>query len=449
MLVVLIYNFFEQISIRQFKDGKMETEKKWYRLDNAAKIFPATRNSRWTNNFRVSVTLTSKIDPELLQIALEKTLPRFPNFAVTMRRGLFWYYLEAKSGAPKVEPDVSNPCKRINIKENGGFLFRVRYFEKRIAIEIFHVITDGTGATYFLKTLLAQYLKLQGVEVPIGNGVYDVDETPTEEEMEDAYRKYSKYMNNHRKKDTKAYHMKGFELPPAHIKVITGRIQLDKLVEIVKEYKVSITEYLAAVFIRALILRQAAEGKKKLKPVKVCIPVNLRKYYPSKTLRNFVLVLNVGVEPSYGNFTFEEILHEVHHYMRLNLNEKYMNAMMSINMTSELNPLMKGTPLFIKNIGLLVAYSMYGESLSTCTVSNIGSIKVPDEMVKYIDTFDFMFGRSKRNNINAAIVSYKNLLNITFGSKIVDSDVEREFFTFLVKRGIPVKIESNTNTNSP
>ena len=45
---------------------------RWYELDNAAKIYPAIHNSRWTSNFRMSVTLKEQIDPALLQKAQEE-----------------------------------------------------------------------------------------------------------------------------------------------------------------------------------------------------------------------------------------------------------------------------------------------------------------------------------------------------------------------------------------
>lgn len=419
-------------------------EKKWYRLDNAAKIFPVTKKSMWTNNFRVSVTLNEKIEPERLQKALEMTLPRFPNFSLTMKKGLFWYYLEHREGCPQVSEDAANPLRRFKTNKN-RFLFRVRYYERRIALEMFHVIADGNSSMLFLKTLAANYLRLGGVDIPNTHGILDVYEKPSDEEMEDSYQKYATMRVNKPRKERKAYHPKGMELKYNEIKIITGQINLRKLSEKTKEYNVTMTEFLCALLVQCFLNRQEREGIRRKKPVKICIPVNLRSFYPSKTFRNFVLYTNPGVDPAYGTYTFEEIVKQVHHYMGLNINEKNMNAMMSTNISSERNPFLKVLPLFIKNFGMLVAYRMYGESLTTCTFSNIGKMSLPDEMMPYVERFDFILNRQRNNAHAVSAVGFKDKLNITFTSKLADSEVERDFFTSLVKMGIPVKIESNKN----
>ncbi len=416
--------------------------KRWYRLDNAAKIFPVTRNSKWTNNFRVAVTLKEEIDPERLQTALEMTLPRFPNYSLTIKRGLFWYYLESRDGVPVVKEDVANPLKMFRVNKN-RFLFRVRYYKCRIALELFHVLADGNSAMLFLKTLAATYLQLGGISIAPGEGVLDINEKPSEEEMEDAYKKYASFKVNQTRKERKAYHAKGELMPPGSIKIITGRINLSKLIEVTKSYKVTITEFLCALLIQCFIRRQEKEDEKKKMPVKICIPVNLRAFYPSKTFRNFVLYTNPGVDPSYGDYTFEEILQQVHHFMGLNINEKNMNAMMSKNLSSEMNIALKALPLFIKNAGMLIAYRMYGEALSTCTFSNIGKMSIPESMMPYVESFDFILNRHRNNSHAVAAVGFKDKLSVTFSSKIYDNDVEKDFFTHLIKMGIPVILESN------
>ncbi|NLA77422.1 MAG: hypothetical protein GX851_06295, partial [Clostridiales bacterium] len=52
----------------------------WFKLDNAGKIFPGQNTNKWSNIFRISIVLKEKIDPELLERALNETMPRFPCF---------------------------------------------------------------------------------------------------------------------------------------------------------------------------------------------------------------------------------------------------------------------------------------------------------------------------------------------------------------------------------
>ena len=69
--------------------NKSEPEK-WYRLDNAAKLYPAIKNRRWTAIFRISVDLDEPVDRELLQQALVMVTRRLGIFACRLRAGVFW-----------------------------------------------------------------------------------------------------------------------------------------------------------------------------------------------------------------------------------------------------------------------------------------------------------------------------------------------------------------------
>ena len=107
----------------------MPRQKQWFKLDNAATVFPGQNTSRWSNIFRFSVMLTEKIDPDILEQALADVMPRFPCYDVRIRNGLFWHYFEKNpNGIPEIQPDIVNPCHRVKFKENRGYLFRIYYW---------------------------------------------------------------------------------------------------------------------------------------------------------------------------------------------------------------------------------------------------------------------------------------------------------------------------------
>lgn len=66
-----------------------EHKRRWMRLDNAAKLYPAVRTKNWCNVFRISITLNEQIDPEILQAALNVTIKRFPSIAMRLCQGFF------------------------------------------------------------------------------------------------------------------------------------------------------------------------------------------------------------------------------------------------------------------------------------------------------------------------------------------------------------------------
>jgi len=148
----------------------------WYPLDDAAKIYPMSMKRRQMAVFRLSACMKEEVVPELLQMALNFTVKRFPSFATTVKKGFFWHYLDAAKRRFTVEPETGIPCSPLDVATSVSQSFRVLYHHKRISVEFFHVLTDGTGGMSFLKTLVAEYLRLLGVPVPCTDGVLDVNE---------------------------------------------------------------------------------------------------------------------------------------------------------------------------------------------------------------------------------------------------------------------------------
>jgi len=425
------------------KTNETRVNAPWLRLDNAAKLYPAIQKKGWSSVFRLSARMREKVDLSVLQKALEQILPRFPGFAVRMRRGVFWYYLEHNAGTPLVRPEAANPCRRMRWHENGGFLFRVSYYERRIALEVFHALCDGTGGMAFLKTLLARYQTLKGNAVPAADGVFDVEQAPRPEELEDAYARYATSSVRQSRREPKAYQVRGRRAPKNMLNIITGELDTVKALAAARGFGVTLTEYLVAVLIRALYLQQKSARKCGLRPVKVSVPVNLRRFFPTESVRNFSQYVNPGIDPNYGDYTFEEIAEQVHHFMRMNVNEKFLNARMAVNMASERNPLTRVMPLFIKKAVLALIFRRVGEALFTSTLTNLGAVRVPSQLAGHVERFEATLGPSCKNPVNCAAISFEDRLVVSFASTICETEVERLFFTQIVKHGVPVRIESN------
>lgn len=421
--------------------------REWYRLDNAAKIFPGQNTQRWSNIFRLSVVLREKIDPTVLEQAVVMVLPRFPCFNVRMRRGFFWHYLEQNdSPAPPVQPDIQNPCHRVNWKENNRFLFRVYYYENRISIDFYHALSDAYGASRLLSTIAAQYLRLCGHAIPPGESVLDLEEQPTPDEMSDPFQRFANSKASPRHKVSKfAYHAKGTRMPAHMVNITTGYLLVDALKAKAKEYGATITEFIAALLLDVHYRKQLEEhrGKGKLEDVSVQIPVNLRNSFPTKTLRNFSLCYSARIDPNMGEYTFEEIVRHVSLYLRYINTPKELNAMMTSNLKLETNLFMRFLPLPIKDFFIGLSFQITGEKATSVLISNLGVVKVPPEMEPYIERYVLMTGPGRRSGSRCGAVSFQNTFALTFANIYRESDIERAFFTRLVKMGIPVKIESN------
>ena len=323
-------------------------------------------------------------------------------------------------------------------------MFRVRIYGRRIAVEFFHALTDGTGGMCFLKTLTAEYLTLKyDVSIPRSDEILDCSAAPIEGELEDSFLKFARPIRKSRKEQT-AYHIRGTREEIGIINITTGIMSVHEINAKAKEYSATVNEFLTSVLIMAIYNVQQNEmsAQKRNKPVKVSIPINLRKYYPSRTLRNFASYVNLGIDPTLGRYTLEEIIKIVKHTMGLEAAEKVLNAKMSTNVSAEENKIIRAMPLFLKNPIMKSIHYLAGDRYNSTTLSNLGMIKLCDEMACYVDRIGFMLGAGQ-NPVACSCVSFKDTLCFNFSRTIIEPVVEQNFFTLLVKMGIHIKIESN------
>lgn len=417
----------------------------WYKLDLSAIVYPTLQRHDFSSVYRLSVVLKEEVQPEVLQKALDLTLPRFPTYKAAIRKGLFWRYLEPNDRpGPFVQEDVRNPCQPMYFKANNRYLIRVYYFRNRISLEAHHSLGDGTGGMCVLQTLTATYLRLLGhAGIENGGFVLDIEGTPSEGELEDAYMKYANAKVCPPRLQEKAYRVRGTAEPFYTLNIIDGIMSVSEVMAVAKRYQATITEYLNAVLLQALLTRQLKEPHIRLRPVKIAMPVNLRRFFPSETLRNFITMIYPGVDPRLGDYTFEEIVVQVHNYMRYYINEKLLRGDITTNAATQRNPLIRVVPLFLKDLVVRTFYTKVQDRNSSAGLTNMGALKVPEGMKPYIERFDIYMGQPFSRRTNCAIISFEDVLTVNFASCIIEADVERYFFRRLVQDGIHVKIESN------
>lgn len=436
-------SFEHPVALTQEETNKIRS----YRMDNAAVLFSFVCNKRITCLFRLCATLKEPINVSVLQRALDRIIERFPYYRVNQRPGLFWFYWETNLGKPKIIADSKYPSQMMPMRKRGIFPFRVRAFQNRIALEIYHSLTDGTGGLTFLKAIVAEYLTLKGVKTDNWEGIFRYGEKPHDEEYEDAFKKYYQPLYPKQKLLDVAFQIP-HKLEKKGIYHITAGISpVKEILSKSKELNVTLTEYLTTIYIDALqeIFYELPEKtqKKLSKPIRLMVPVNLRRFFPSQTMRNFSLFVTPGIDPRLGHFTFDDILQTVYHYMRVEVNDRYISQQISRNVRGEIHPLMRVTPLFIKTTGGRFVYSRMGEKLYSGTLTNLGRVVMPEAFSDKIESFQFLPAPSPSNKSSCAIVSFKNNLYINFGRVIKDPIVERKFFRKLKKQGVSVKIETN------
>ncbi|MBR6769844.1 MAG: alcohol acetyltransferase [Lachnospiraceae bacterium] len=425
-------------------ETKKNERKIWYKLDLSAIVYPTLQRKDFSSVYRLSVLLKETIHPDILQQAVDIALQRFPTYKVAIRKGLFWRYLETNNRpGPFVQPDIKNPCMPMPFKANNRYLIRIYYHECRIALEAHHSLGDGTGGMCVLQTITAVYLRLLGHTISNGGFVLDVDGEPDPEELEDAYMRYANAQVRPPRPGEKTYRVKGTKEPFYTLNIIDGIMSVKEVQTVAAKYSATLTEYLNAVLLYALLQKQQEEWHLKLYPVRIAMPVNLRRFFPSRTLRNFITMVYPSIDPRLGDYTFEEIVIHVRNYMRYYINDKFLRGDITTNAATQRNLLIRIVPLFIKDFTVRQFYTRVQDRNSSAGLTNMGALKVPDDMKPHIKRFDIYMGQPFSSRTNCAVVSFEDTLTINFASSIIEADVERYFFRKLVQDGIHVQIESN------
>jgi hypothetical protein len=418
-----------------------EKKNSWRKLDNSAKIFPLQDSNKYSSVFRYSVVLKENIDKAVLEKAVEKALVRYKQFRVKMKNGFFWCYLEENTKKPIVKEEIYYPCKRVDAVYNNDYLFSVTYFERKINIEIFHSLTDGNGGLIFFKEIIYNYLDMKHKELA------NKEERKarkinlvTEDSYVANYDKKSKKGNGGKR----AYLLKGKELKFNQVSVNHLIINDEDLKKQCTKYNLSTTQYLTSVLIWSVYNANVLKYEKHLKnkkPIKVCVPVNLKKYYKSETMSNFFSYISIDAKMD-TCISFEDITEFVRNEFEKKLTEKEILKTMSGNVKVGNNIFINYIPLFLKKI---IIRSIYKEiqKYSSITYSNIGRIGILGKYQSYIDYFLFLIAPEPIEKIKCSSCTYMDKIIFTFTSILNDNSIERFFLNFLKSQQVKVEVESN------
>lgn len=412
----------------------MRGQKHWNKLDNAAKIFPPSTDKYDAKVFRFACELYEDIDKDILQGALDKTVLEFPNFCVVMKRGAFWYYLEESLIKPVVNEEYKRPCGPIYDKNVKKLLFEVTYFKKRINLEVYHALTDGTGALQFLKALVVNYIVIKESD-EFKDKAINIDlDASSYQKNSDSFQKHYDRKAQKTDKLKKSYKIKGEKLDYDSIKIIEGIIPLNKAIEKAHEYKCSLTSLIAGVFIKAIY--DEMDERDKDKNIGLDMPVNLRKYFESASARNFFAVLNIKYK---GMSELKDFTQYTNAFLKEQLKPEELKKRMNALIATEKNIVLRCVPLFIKNMVLRLAAKISSMGATT-SLSNVGAINMPAEVKKYIRLFDMIVSTS---GLQACMCSYEDNLVLTFSSVFKNSDIQKRVFRTLSDLGLDITIQTN------
>lgn len=404
----------------------------WYPLDSSAKIYPLSMSMTKMAVFRLSAYLRRDVVPELLQVALSRVMPRFPYFAVTVKRGFFWHYLDALSARYAVSEEDGVVCEPIPLRSNTPAL-RVIYYKNRVSVEFFHILTDGTGGLIFLKTLIAEYLRLTGTDIPCEKGIFDLDAIPSPGESEDSFLRYCDKTGGGGLVDSAARQLGGSPSRVRPCRIIHFELSASALRDCAKERGATVTELVSAlIVIASRASMDGGEGS-----IRVQIPANMRKHFPSDTMRNFTLYATMRMQVN-DDYSLGNVLKNMHSCLESGLERsalmKQMNAAASLVRNLAL------VPLGIKIPVAQVVYGFLGERIFTNTLSNLGLVELPEEFERSIEKFDFVVGSVSTNRAACGLITAGGRAVLSVAKNTLDPSFEERLLREFTSLGLDVRL---------
>ena len=409
---------------------------KWRKLDNAAIAFPLVSGRNDSRVFRFYCQLKEEVDPDILQSALDQTMEKYPLFQAVLRKGLFWFYLESREIKALVKPERKPPCSQLYIPDQKSLLFRVSYHKNRINFEVYHALTDGTGAMNFITELVQDYLILAHPEVELPRIEMADEATPGEKEEDSFSQYYSSKIPKNKEKKPPAVQLKGEKLVHSDMQITEVIFSVKEILAKARSYGVSITIFLTAILLCAI--HEEIPKNRQKRPITLMIPVNLRNYFPSQSMANFFgwIEISCYFQPE---TTFKDILESVKEQFKKELSRDVIAAKLNDLVSLEKNPVLRLVPLEIKTPFLLAGTTLGGRSI-TAIYSNVGIIRMPEEYREYIQRFGLF---ASTDSLQLCSCSFGDEMVLSFTSKIPNGNIERNFMEKLKEEQVSCEIREN------
>ena len=414
---------------------KEKEQSRWRKLDNAAQAFPAATDKKDTRVFRFYCQLGETVDGDLLQEALDKTVEKYPVFQAVLRKGLFWFYLEHRDIRARAKAEKKKPCSRIYMPDAKKLLFEVTYYKNRINLEVFHALSDGTGSIRFLRELVKNYLILAHKEledIPLE----DESETLSDFEEDSFSQYYYAGRPKAEKPGPKAFQLPGPKLERSDMEITEMVVPVSQILEKARSYGVSMTVFLTSIFMCAI--HEEMTARQQRRPVTIMVPVDLRQYFPSSSMTNFWGWLEAGYH-FHGETSFEDVLTQTKQFFEKELVKERVASRMNDYIRLEKNPFLRAVPLEIKNLFLQAGTRLRSGNI-TAILSNVGKIKMPQPYAPLIQRFGVFTSTDK---MQLCACSYGDELVLGFSSKLMSTNIQRNFARMLKDEGISCEISEN------
>ncbi len=410
---------------------------RWMKTDTASIMFSSLSTKKWGRTFRMAAIFKDEqINPELLKKAAQDIMPRYPSTNSTLKKGFFWNYQECTSLLPEIREEHDRTLMPMCYKKDGRPDFRLVYYKRRLALETAHYIGDGKGVTEYFNALLIRYAEL--CDNPESEYVYN---EPSKDEFDNAFATFfEKGGEKAPGESIEAYHLPG-QIEKNFLQMIYALIPVNEICQKAKEKGLTVTEYASA----ALILGTIRNSKEPITaPVVIAIPVNLRRFFPTNSIRNFTIQSKIEFYPEEKtDWTFDEICEKIQGQLKSRLTQEEMQKTLNRFGSLVNNPVLKIVPNVIKQPVLRMAQKKTHNCYTTI-LTNTGESELSPTLVPKIERVDGVNGDTSGYGLisTCSAVSVNGLFNLCFSICGHNTSWAKECVRVLSEQGINIRIES-------
>ena len=402
------------------------TDHSEFQVDNASILFLARMFPYHNNSFRFTMTMREEVCPETLQKAVDRIWKRFPSVIAGFQPGFFRFRQVPASMPPQVQPDPGL-LATFRKEERSKCCFRVYYQGRDISLELFHALTDGSGTITTFTTLVAEYLSLRyGLVTPVSQLRLDVSEGPQPHELADSF------LDNAGAKPRSLCNRYAYQIPrgpDADWQVRISPLTMDAklLLNAAHKYEVTLNTLLTSI-LACSVMEYQKQRKTRLKPVRIMVPVDLRRQFGSRTLRNFTLYALPTLEAADHDRPLKEICGSIARQLEQQLSRESLAGMISYNVRTQNSPLFRCIPWAVKSAAMRLGYRFFGEVNSSLTLTNLGRVQLPEEFRAYVENFQANLTPRTGSPYACTVLTYGSNVTIKISKFCENTELEEIFF---------------------
>lgn len=408
-------------------------------VDSYGCIFMYATHRDLTTAPRHIIRMTESVRAEALQEALKIALLRFPQMGLGLTRGETQYRYRLLEKPPVVLPFEDISPYYIGSEDTNGYLFTCGYKGNTIYMEYQHCTSDGRGFNEFIKCVLYYYLKLCGKPVENDGSIRTLETDYQQEENEDGFIKLrqAEQSDENHIPDVPSLHLPEYDnMEDSNEWSSEITIPFPQLRKFVKANDISPLTFLMTAICHALY-RTYYVGTDRKDAIVAEVPMDLRTYINTPTVRFFVALLDLPFYYDYFKLPFVEAARKMSEFFDTQRALPHAAFWATKNANRVRTGHQADMPIDEKEKMMREQARNYIRR-DSFILTNIGPFNVPVSMEKYIADYGAILPCAHQP-LGMLVSSYRDTLKISLAQRDERPDLMNHLVDVLAEVGFSAK----------